>query len=129
MPKLVVAQALLACNKGTLPSALVIADPRRPKIGDAAIALVGDHVPNVNVMPFGMCSSLQNPAVQTATTAAQGTLTPMACIPVLTDPWSPGIEDERIGDVKILDDGSTCRCKWNGTIEVQRAGQDVVESA
>ena len=53
-------------------------------------ANINDHIPMVNILPFGMCQSLANPMVAAATAAALGVLTPMPCIPVTPAPWVPG---------------------------------------
>jgi hypothetical protein len=50
-------------------------------------ANIMDHVPMLNILPFGVCSSPANPTVVAATAAALGVLTPMPCIPA---PWAPG---------------------------------------
>ena len=44
----------------------------------------------VDIMPFGVCSSLANPQVVAATTAALRVLTPMPWLPMTVTPWSAG---------------------------------------
>lgn len=81
-------------------------------------ATIVDNRPNVNVPPFGMCQTLANPQVASATSAAQGVLTPVPCLPVLAAPWSPGASVVTVDDVPALTDDSTCTCSWTGVIEV-----------
>ena len=61
--------------------------------GGPLAATIMDYAPLVNILPFGMCSSLANPSVASATAAALGVLTPMPCIPVIPAPWVPGRTD------------------------------------
>ena len=49
-----------------------------------------------------MCTSLTNPTVAAATTAALGVLTPMPCIPVVAGPWKPGAAKTMIGGKPAL---------------------------
>ncbi|HEX7600405.1 MAG TPA: DUF4280 domain-containing protein [Polyangiaceae bacterium] len=86
---------------------------------------VDDFVPMVNVAPFGMCQTQANPQVTAATAAAQGVLTPMPCLPVLTGPWSPGSPDVKVGSKSALTDDSKCNCAWTGSIEITDAGCDI----
>src|SRR3546814_19712014 len=75
-----------------------------------------DHVPMLNIMPFGMCTSLANPTVASATSAAMGVLTPMPCIPATTSPWVPGAPTVLEGNLPTL--GNTCkyRGQWVGVV-------------
>ena len=53
-------------------------------------ATIMDNQPFVNIMPFGLCTSLANPITAAQTTAALGVLTPGTCTPVIPAPWVPG---------------------------------------
>ena len=119
MPNLVCTGATLQCSFGTTPAAFA-ASGAQVSAGSAA-GVVTD-VAAANVPPFGMCTSLSNPQVATATTAAEGTLTPQPCQPVLS-PWSPGSAQVTIGEVGALDDSSQCSCTWGGVVTVSDAGQ------
>ena len=78
-----------------------------------------------NVPPFGMCMSLSNPQVASATAAAE-VLTPQPCLPVLVSPWSPGSAQVTINEVSALDDSCQCTCTWAGVVTVSSAGQIAV---
>ncbi len=117
MPKLVTNGAKLRCSMGMSPGSLVVL-PSGFDDDDQPLATVNDHKPNVNVMPFGMCRSMANPQVASATAAAQGALTPQPCVPVTTAPWSPGSADVTIADVAALTSTSTCNCQWAGVIDI-----------
>jgi hypothetical protein len=79
-----------------------------------------------NIPTFGMCSCLGNPEVASATTAAQGVLTPQACTPVTTSPWDPGAATVTIGGQPALDNVSTVECEWGGVITITNAGQETI---
>lgn len=114
---------LMSCSFGAAPSALMVLPLNRVNTSNMPAATIMDHIPLVNIMTFGMCSSPSNPVVAAATTAALGVLTPMPCIPATATPWSPGISDVKIGNLPALDDGSTCNCMWAGSISISFAGQ------
>src|SRR5262249_31677428 len=101
--------------------------PPRPMVGEPPmpVATVGDFAPMVNVQPFGMCTAQANPMVAAATAAAMGVLTPQPCLPVVTEPWSPGSGGFRIADVKALTSDSICGCQWAGSISITDPGSDV----
>jgi hypothetical protein len=77
-------------------------------------ANIMDHIPMVNIMPFGMCTSIANPAVAAATTAALGVLTPMPCIPNTPVPLVTGAPTVLLGNFPTLDDVSKLMCVWAG---------------
>jgi hypothetical protein len=91
--------------------------------GNQPAANIMDHKPMVNIMPFGMCRSLANPTVSAATSAAQGVLTPMPCIPNTPAPWSPGAPQTLLANAPALDNVSKLVCVWAGTIQVVTPGQ------
>ena len=108
---------MLQCSFGMAPSTLNVVVPLRPKCGGMLMANITDFAPMVNIMPFGMCQSMANPTVASATAAAMGVLTPMPCIPVIAAPWSPG------GQVKVMNmpaliNNAKCMCTWGGNISV-----------
>lgn len=124
MPVQVVAAAQLMCSFGVAPSALTVVPKGRPvQAGKKPAATVQDFIPNVNVMPFGMCTTLSNPQVASATSAALGVLTPQPCIPVITSPWTPGSQKVTINGAPALTNSSTCQCTWGGVITVSDPGQ------
>ena len=117
--------ALLKCSFGVAPSSLVVLPTNRvlTKTPDANIM---DHVPMLNIMPFGMCQSPSNPMVAAATAAALGVLTPMPCIPVTPAPWVPGCATVMIAKMPALNNSSKLNCIWGGIIEINFAGQTTV---
>ena len=119
MPDLVCTGAALQCSFGTTPATFA-ASGSQVSAG-APVGVVTDMAP-ANVPPFGMCMSLSNPEVASATAAASGTLTPQPCQPVLS-PWSPGSAQVTVGGVSALDDSSQCNCTWGGVVTVSDAGQ------
>jgi len=122
MPKQVVAGAMLQCSFGMAPSSLMVL-PTRQAMCTTPAATIMDHVPMVNIMPFGMCQSLANPMVASATAAAFGVLTPMPCIPVTSSPWFPGSPTVMIGNMPALNDTCKCMCNWGGVISITSPGQ------
>jgi hypothetical protein len=82
-----------------------------------------DHVPMMNIMPFGVCTSLANPTVAAATAAALGVLTPMPCVPATPAPWVPGAPTVLIMNQPALDNTCKLNCLWAGVISVVMPGQ------
>jgi Domain of unknown function (DUF4280) len=126
MPNLVVAGAMLECSFGAAPCALIVLPVNKVLCGTPA-ANINDHIPITNIPTFGMCSSLGNPEVQTATTAADGVLTPMPCVPATTAPWAPGATTVLLGNVPALDNISKCLCTMGGAITITEPGEETVE--
>ena len=123
MPMHVCSGAVLHCTFGVAPSTLVVLPVNRMMTSFMPAANIMDHVPMVNIMPFGMCTSIANPSVAAATAAAMGVLTPMPCIPVTPAPWVPGAPKVLLGNMPALDDTSTLMCAWAGVISVVYPGQ------
>ena len=122
--------AQLTCSFGVAPSVLTVVPKGRPvQAGGQVAATVQDFAPNVNIMPFGMCTTLSNPQVAAATSAAMGTLTPQPCIPVITGPWSPGSTTVQVNGAPALTSTSTCQCAWGGTITITNPGQVLTHTA
>lgn len=126
MGKMVVNSAQIQCTMGAAPGALTVTGPK-VKGGGQFAANVMDNKPNTNVAPFGMCNSMGNPAVQAATNAAMGTLTPQTCTPMTSSaPWTPGKPKVKVRKQAALDDACTLTCTYGGTISVKSAGQTKV---
>ncbi len=122
MANLVCMGALLQCSFGAAPSTLAVL-PTNAVLTGTPSANIMDHIPIVNIAPFGVCSSLSNPTVATATTAALGVLTPMPCIPVTPAPWAPGAPTVLLANMPALDNTSKLTCTWGGVIQINMAGQ------
>lgn len=116
-----VAGAMLSCSFGVAPSALMPKGTARVLIEGRPAATITDMVPGANIPPFGMCTSLSNPTVAAATSAALGVLTPMPCVPMAT-PWVPVAPTTLIGGQPALTTGSTCTCTWGGVIQITNPG-------
>ena len=119
--------ATLQCSFGMAPSSLTVLPTNHVLSGPPA-ANIMDHVPMLNIMPFGMCTSLANPMVAAATAAALGVLTPMPCIPATASPWLPGNPKLLIGNMPAVDNTCKLMCNWGGMIQVVVPGQTKVMS-
>ena len=128
MSMLVCSGAMLKCPFGSAPSTLSVLPANLVQSG-APSANIMDHVPMLNIPPFGMCNSLANPMVAAATAAAMGALTPMPCIPVTSAPWAPGSTTVQLANMPALNDSTTLPCNWGGVIQVSMAGQTTVTVA
>jgi hypothetical protein len=104
------------------PSVLSVL-PINRTLAPTPAATIADHVPLVNIMPFGPCISPAYPATAAATAAALGVLTPMPCIPGTITPWAAGAPNVLIGGIPALDNISVLQCMWGGTIMVNQPGQ------
>jgi hypothetical protein len=123
MPPLVVSGAQMMCSFGAAPAALTAIPKGPPVQSGAPAATIMDNIPMANIPPFGMCSSLSNPTVASATSAAMGVLTPMPCIPVIPAPWAPGSPTVLVNSNPALNATSKCNCAWGGVIQITTPGQ------
>lgn len=121
MGNLVCGGAMCACSFGLAPSVLMVT-PENKTLTTQPVATIMDNVPMKNIMPFGMCSSMANPTVASATAAALGVLTPMPCIPVILAPWTPGNVKVLIAGKPALTSVSKVMCAYAGVIQISNPG-------
>lgn len=119
----VCAGATMMCSFGLAPAPLMVLPVNRVMLNNMPMANIMDHKPLINIMPFGMCSSMANPMVVAATAAALGVLTPMPCIPNTIAPWAPGAPTVMVGNVPALTAQSKLMCMWAGVIQITFPGQ------
>ena len=127
MGQYVCAGAMLQCSFGMAPATFSVVDPTRPKVENKPIGNIMDNKPGANIPPFGMCQSLANPSVASATSAAMGVLTPMPCMPVITAPWAPGAQI-KVCNFPALLNNAKCMCQWGGVISVNYAGNAAMQT-
>jgi len=126
MPMQVCMGAQMMCTFGMAPSNLVVLPINRTLTNNMPDANIMDHIPLVNILPFGMCITPSNPVVAAATAAALGVLTPMPCIPATTTPWAPGELTVLLGNQPALDNISILNCMWGGVITFVTPGEFTV---
>ncbi len=114
--------ASLQCSFGVAPSSLMVL-PTNKTVTTMPYANIMDNVPFLNIMPFGMCNSIANPAVASATAAALGVLTPMPCTPVIPAPWVPGCPTVLVANMPALNNSSKLMCAYGGVIQIVSPGQ------
>jgi hypothetical protein len=118
--------ATIQCSFGLAPSTLVVL-PLNGTLTGTPAANIMDHIPMVNISPFGMCSSMANPTVIAATAAAVGVLTPMPCVPMTVAPWVTGAPTVLLGNMPALGNTSKLMCSWGGVIQIVNPGQMTVQ--
>jgi len=113
----------LLCSMGTAPAPINVTSQTKVLLEGKPAATIQDCAPTSNVGPFGMCTSLANPTVASATAAAMGVLTPQPCVPAPAGTWIPT-------KPKVLIDGKPClaqdcklMCAYAGQITVTLPGQ------
>lgn len=114
------------CTFGVAPSTVTVL-PTNKVMAPTPAGNIMDQKPLLNILPFGVCTSLANPTVASATAAALGVLTPMPCIPNTAAPWVPGSIKVLIGNMPALDLASKAMCMWGGVISVMVPGQFVMQ--
>lgn len=126
MPHQVCMGAQLQCQWGAAPSKLVVLPVNRVMTNNVPAANIMDHKPFVNILPFGTCKCMANPAVAAATAAAMGVLTQMPCTPVTPAPWIPGVPNVLIANMPALDETCKLVCALGAgapVISITQAGQ------
>ncbi|BFH52066.1 hypothetical protein J6TS7_39230 [Paenibacillus dendritiformis] len=151
-PKYVVHGAYCACTQGSRPARLIIPASHGDYIHDQPQLNVEDQVPMVNIRPFGVCQSTQNPAVQAVIDA----LPPMPkqeeagwfaslfikkeapppeevpapvcvamCVPNVTAGmlWQSGKENVLVGGAPALLSNGWVTCAYGGLITIVHDGQ------
>ena len=109
----------MMCSFGTAPANLMVL-PAKKTMATLPAATIMDNIPMTNIMPFGMCNSVANPATKRPPPVF---FTPSPCIPATAAPWAPGSATVLIGGVPALDAMSKCMCNWGGVIQFVNPGQ------
>jgi len=122
MPLPVVNGAMTMCSFGLAPSTLIVLPQNRTLVENMPAATIMDNKPFVNVLPFGLCTSLANPITAAQTAAALGVLTPGVCTPVTVAPWMPGAPPALVGSMPMLHQACTCNCAYGGVITITNPG-------
>lgn len=129
MGQSVVMGAMMMCTFGAAPATLAATSAPTVTIGGQPAATIMDFAPMENIPTFGMCMSLANPQVASATAAALGVLTPQPCIPNTVAPWTPGSPTVTLGGNPALVSDDMCTCAWGGEISISMPGQFTVSVA
>ena len=123
----VVAGAACMCTMGTSPGQVNPTNQMNIRVGGKPVASIADAAPISNVTPCGMCTSLANPIVASATAAALGVLTPQPCVPAPAGGWiCPGTI--RVGGKPILTSDGKLTCSYGGSISIMNPGQTTVHT-
>ena len=108
--------ALLQCSCGTARSCLAVSPVNDVVAGNLPVASIMDHVPMVNILPFGMCNSPANPAAHDT----------QPCLPVIPAPWVPGTPTILIGGFPALNTSCKLICARGGEISIDQPAQITV---
>lgn len=114
--------AVLNCTQGTNNSSL-FATPKCVSLCSQDQANITDHLPMVNVKPFGCCRSLAYPPTASATAANFGRLTPMPCVPGTITNWSAIDFNSQVGGQPALLNTAKLKCIYGGEISIVSPGQ------
>ena len=118
----VVGGATIQCTMGLAPGTLNVTSQLKVTLAGAPAATINDTAPLANVGPCGMCTSMANPTVASATAAALGVLTPMPCVPSPVGVWICGPAPMIAGQPSLTND-ATLVCAYGGTIRILAPGQ------
>lgn len=125
MKPLMIQGTLLQCNFGNAPVPLMVL-PDKKVNSMLPVAVQSDHIPLLNILPFGMCSSPSNPLVIAATAAAMGVLTPMPCLPCTAEEWTGSCKKVKVKGGQALSMDAKLRCLFGGNIQAAAPLQPTV---
>lgn len=121
----VVSGASIGCTMGLGSGTLNATSQVKIQFNGATVA-TKDDVGAQNLGPCGMCTSMGNPAVSSATAAALGVLTPQPCTPMAGGPWQASGTTKVAGAFPITNE-STLICSYGGSIFITNSGQTKVQ--
>lgn len=124
MPLPVVAGATCICTMGATGQ-LNPSDVTSPLLGGKPSLNITDSAPLTNIGSCGLCRSLANPTVASATAGALGVLTPMPCVPAPAGIWMCSNKVTVNGKPLLTTDGKIA-CAYGGNISILNAGQQTV---
>lgn len=119
----VCSSATLKCSFGDATSKLTVYSDRTVFLTGEPMANISDHLSMKNIAPFGKCRTTNFPLTGSATSANNGCLTPMPCIPGTDSEWINGKSDYIIKGKCALLSSSYCKCKYGGIITIVSDGQ------
>ncbi len=117
--------ANLMCSFGTAPAPLKVTQNTKVLTEGKPCGTIQDAAPMSNVGPFGMCTTLTNPQVASATAAALGVLTPQPCVPQTTS-FIPTGTKVLVGGKPCLTQDCKLMCAYAGQITIVLPGQTKV---
>ena len=123
MSQLVTVGCKTMCTFGTMPSDLIITSNQTVTTEGKPVATIADSAGPSNLGTYGMCTSLANPAVASATAAALGVLTPQPCMPTPAGTWIPTGTNVIIGGQPCLTNDCKMMCAFAGSISIVTPGQ------
>ncbi len=123
MSELVTAGGTAMCSMGTAPAPVKVTSQTKVLAQGKPAATITDCQGGANIGPFGMCTSLANPAVAAATAAALGVLTPQPCMPMPAGTWIPTKPKVLIGGKPCLASDCKMMCAYAGSVSVTFPGQ------
>ena len=127
MGEVVVNGAMITCSFGSNPSELMVTSQSKCMVCGRPAATIMDAKPGVNISSFGLCSSLLNPQVASATAAALGVLTPQPCGFIPGGTWSADKSKIILAGKPVLCNSSRLICGMGqGVITVTTTGQKKV---
>ncbi|MDR2022920.1 MAG: DUF4280 domain-containing protein [Hungatella sp.] len=100
--------ATLKCSLGTATSQLKVPQSHGASIQGRNQATIADHVGNVNILPFCMCTKT-NP--------------PVPCTPTIALKWINGKKDHQIQGEMALLNICIVPCMQGGIIKIDQSGQ------
>ena len=126
MSQLTAMGANLMCSMGTAPAPIKVTSQAVVTTEGKPAATIQDCAPMTNVGPFGMCTSLANPTVASATAAALGVLTPQPCVPSPAGTWIPTKPKVLVNSKPCLTQDCKLMCAYAGQISITMPGQTKV---
>lgn len=115
--------ATLKCSFGDCTAKLTVYPDRTVFLAGQPMANTSDHISMYNIPPFGKCQTTSFPPTGSATSANNGSLTPMPCIPGTVSEWLAAKPDYIIKGKCALLCSSYCKCKYGGIITIVNDGQ------
>lgn len=129
MPQPLTTGSILTCNQGAAPCVFITSPrPASLRVLSALESATIDQITVANIPTFGMCKSMANPSVASATAAAQGVLTPMPCVPTVVSPWAPPAALTKSVGVPLATVSSRCNCAFGGSISAAPSAPPLVQS-
>lgn len=123
MGQLVTMGATMVCSMGLSPSTLNVTSQQTVLSDGKPVATIQDATAMTNISPFGMCTSMANPQVASATAAAMGVLTPQPCVPQTTGSWIPSQSTVIAEGKPCLTNDCKLVCAYAGNISITVPGQ------